>query len=393
VQCKGSITIFFAYVMLLSRPIGFWLRVFLIQASLVTVTSALVPRNEVLLMEKVPTRPVHIERAADGGYLVLLDAAPDVLLKLDSTGKTAWSFTDHAADNFRLQIKGVSVEANGDVLLCVGRKGGPQFVQDMPSAMVRLNSQGQEIARLDSQSTPTDGGAIYAISTCLTWANGYVIVANEKRPSGAPDDYGKMSSYPFRSVVLRLRMDFTVEWRKAIAIRASPLATAAGPKILRSGDLIIPGMDSLFRIDPGGTVIAHAAISTCSWLRTISDDPRIRLACMRTDKPVASTVVEYDESLNIKNEIPLGEENVGVPAVCELANGSFALLANDSPKGPFVQIYSAKGKALDKYRFPTYASEGAVVDGLPIGAAELVVARYIDRNDTFTSVLTWMKAR
>jgi hypothetical protein len=139
-------------------------------------------------------------------------------------------------------------------------------------------------------------------------------------------------------------------------------------------------------------VIAHAAISTCSWLRTISDDPRIRVACI-TDKPVASTVIEYDESLDIKNEIPLGEENVGVPAVCEFANGSFALLANDSPKGPFVQIYSAKGKALDKYRFPTYASEGAVVDGLPIGVAELVVARYIDRNDTFTSVLTWMKAR
>jgi hypothetical protein len=388
VKSKNSITIFLANLMLPSRPIGFGLLVLLVQSSLVTVTSALVPQHEVLLMEKVPTLPVHVERAADGGYLVLLDTTPNVLLKLDSTGKTMWSFEDHTVENAVAQFRRVSAEANGDVLLCAARNGG----WNLPSAMIRLNSQGREIARLDPQLTPIEGGAIYAISSCLTWGNGYVIVANEKRPSGAPDDYGKMSRFPFHTVVLRLRSDFTLEWRKAFAGLASPLGALAGPKVLRGGDLIIPVVDGIFRIDPSGTLKAHAEFGTCTWLRTTNDDSRLRFACLRSGKEAASTtIVEYDESLNIKNEIPL-YDNVGAPSVCELANGTFALLANDSPKAPFVQIYSAQGKALDKYRFPTYASGGAVVDGLPISATEFIVLRSIDR-DTLISVLTWMKAR
>jgi hypothetical protein len=374
--------------MRLSLPIGFGLRVLLVQTFLVTVTNALVPQHEVLLMEKVPTLPVHIEQAADGGYLVLLDTTPNVLLKLDSAGKAAWSFEGQVVENVTSQFKSVSAEPKGDALLCVARNGG----WSLPSAMIRLNSHGQEIARLDAQSMPTEGGAIYAISACLAWGNGYVIVANEKRPSGAADDNGKMSGFPFRSVVLRLRSDFTVEWRKAIAGLASPPVTSVRPKVLSGGDLIIPVAGGIFRIDSSGTVKAHAEVPSCLWLRTINGDARLRFACPPQDKPVASTIVEFDESLNLKSEIPLGDENVGVPAVCELANGSFALLANDNPKGPFVQTYTAKGKALDKYRFPTYASEGAVVDCLPISATEFVVLRYIDQ-DIFISAVTWMKAR
>jgi hypothetical protein len=341
-------------------------------------------------MEKVPTLPVHIERAADGGYLVLLDATPNVLLKLDSAGKSAWSFEDRAAEGVKSQFKWVSAEANGDVLLCAARNGG----WNLPSAMIRLNSRGQEIARLDAQSMPMEGGAIYAISACLTWGNGYVIVANEKRPTGAPDDYGKMSGFPFRSVVLHLRSDFTVEWRKAIAGLVSPPVTSAGPKVLPDGDVIIPVAGGIFRIDSSGTVKAHAnvPVPSCLWLRTINDDARLRFACAPRDKRVAVTIVEYDESLKVKSQIPLGSETVGVPAVCELANGSFAMVANDNPKGPFVQTYTAKGKALDKYRFPTFASEGGVVDCLPIGATELVVLRFIDK-DNFISVLTWIESR
>jgi hypothetical protein len=389
VQCKGSITIFIAYLVFLSRPIAFGLRVFLVQASLATVASALVPQHEILLMEKVPTLPVRIERVADGGYLVLLDTNPNVLLKLDSAGQSVWSFEMHTDENAKAQFVRVSAEANGDALLCVARNGA----WDLPSAMIRLNSQGREIARIDAQSTAIEGGPIYAISSCLRWGSGYVIVANEKRPSGAPDDYGKMSRFPFHTVVLRLRSDFTVEWRKAFAGLASPPGTPAGPKVLRGGDLIIPVADGIFRIDPSGTLKAQAKLGPCTWLRTINDDPRLRLACTRRfAKEIASTtIVEYDELLNIKNEIAL-YDNVGVPAVCELANGNFALLANDSPKAPFVQIYSAQGKALDKYRFPTYASEGMVVDGLPISATEFIVLRLIDR-DAPISALTWMKAR
>jgi hypothetical protein len=387
VKRKTSTTIFFAYLTILRRPIHFALLVFLVQASLATVSSALASQHEVLLMEKVPTLPVHVERATDRGYLVLLDTNPNVLLKLDVAGKTLWSFKENTIGNVRAQFERVSAEANGDVLLCAARGGW-----DLPSAMIRLNSEGREIGRFDAQSRPIEGGAIYAISSCVSWGNGYVIVANEKRPSGAPDDYGKMSGFPFRSVVLRLRSDFTVEWRKAIAGLASPPVTSAGPKVLSDGDLIIPVARGIFRIDSSGTVKAHANVPLCLWLRTINSDTRLRFSCVPQDKPVASTIVEFDESLKIKSEIPLGDENVGVAAVCELANGSFALLANDNPKAPFVQIYTAKGKALDKYRFPTYASEGGVVDGLPISATDFVVLRSIDR-DTFISVLTWMKAR
>jgi hypothetical protein len=112
---------------------------------------------------------------------------------------------------------------------------------------------------------------------------------------GAPDDYGKMSGYPFRSVVLRLKSDFTVEWRKAIPVRAGPLATKSRPRVMWDGDLIIPGMDSLFRIDPNGALKAQSKIEVCTWLRTINDDPRLRFACLEVSKGQGSTtIVEYD---------------------------------------------------------------------------------------------------
>jgi hypothetical protein len=157
---------------------------------------------------------------------------------------------------------------------------------------------------------------------------------------------------------------------------------------LPGGDLVIPGIDSIFRIDPSGTLKAQAKLGPCTWLRTINDDRRIRFACARLDKEVATTIIEYDELLKIKSEIAVGDENVGVPAVCELANGTVALLANNTPKAPFVQIYTVRGKALNKYKL----AAGAVKDCLPISSTEFVVLHYTAR-DTFISVLTWMKAQ
>lgn len=366
---------------------------FIMQIIPMTLCSALSVEREVTLLANQATTPISLDRTADGGYVVVLDTYPPALIKLDALGKTQWSFEELATNKTDIKFRVATPDKNGGVLVCAARKGGAGNLEDLPSVVIRLNNQGHESARLDSSSTVMEGGSFYGVSGCVPWGDGYAIVANEKRPKDEPDDYGEMSGWRFRNVILRLRSDLSVVWRKPIDVHANPLATTAGPRVLRNGDLIVPGMDRIFRLDKDGSVKARADLPPCKWLRTDSDDDRLRLACARLQPPTASTIIEYDESLKIVSKIPLGDEDVGLPTVCELANGTFALLGNDGPNGPFVQTYSEHGKALNKYRFPKHTTEGAVIDGLPQESSGLVAARYIDQHEHFVSIVTWLKTK
>jgi hypothetical protein len=157
-----------------------------------------------------------------------------------------------------------------------------------------------------------------------------------------------------------------------------------------NGDLILPGMDRIVRIDSDGVIKAQSALPACKWLKTSHPDSRIRLACARLEPPTASTIIEYDDSFTIVNKIPLGHEDVGLPAVSELADSTLVLLGNDGPAGAFVQTYNALGRPMAKYRFPKQP-ESAVIDGVPVSGTEFAVVRYDTRDDHFTSVVTWLQ--
>jgi hypothetical protein len=355
-----------------------------------TACNALSVEREITLQPDRSTTPTSIERMPDGGYLVVLDTYPPVVTKLDAGGHAEWSFEERGAGSTDVKFRKATADRGGGVIVCGARKGGAMNREELPGVVIRLNGHGQEITRLDPLKAAIEGGPIFGISACIPWGDGYVLVADEKRPAGLPDDYGEMSAWPYRNVILRLRADFSVQWRKPVAVHANPLATTAGPRTLAGGDLIVPGMDRVFRLDGDGIVKARADLPACTWLRTPSPEVRVRFACARLKPPTASTIIEYDESFKILSELPLGDKDVGLPTVCELSDGVLALLGNDGPAGPFIQLYSARGKALAKHRFSTHASEGGINDGVPVGPSELAVVRFTDQGDHFRSIVTWL---
>ena len=57
-------------------------------------------------------------------------------------------------------------------------------------------------------------------------------------------------------------------------------------------------------------------------------------------------------------------------------------------------LRSTQGAALASYYFPHSGHEvGGVVDGVPDQELSMVAARFIDKDDHFVTVLTWLKAR
>jgi hypothetical protein len=365
--------------------------------TLAPVTSAasnsLIESRQITLEPNQATTPISIEGQADGGYLVVLDTYPPAVIKLDAAGKTLWAFEERAEGKTDIKFRMATPEKDGGALICAARKGGPQNLEELPSVVMRVDSQGHQVGRLDSLTSAIDGGPFYGVSACIPWGDGYAVVANEKRPPLEPDDYGKISGWPYRNIILRLRADFSLVWRKPLAVHANPLATTAGPRVLPNGDLILPGTDRIFRLDSNGVVQAQSEFPACKWLKTSRVDTRMRFACARLEPRTASTIIEYDESLKVVTKLPLGDEDVGLPAVCELPDGTLALLGNDGSAGPFVQTYSAQAKAIAKYRFLRNTTEGAAIDCVAISSTELAVIRYIDQNDHFTSVVTWLQAK
>lgn len=199
-----------------------------------------------------------------------------------------------------------------------------------------------------------------------------------------------MSSWPFRNVVIRLRSDLSVAWRKPLPLHVLPPALAA-PKVTASGNLVVPG-DQVFVLGSDGSVRAQTDLPGCRWLHTVSPDPRIRFACARVKPPAMSTIFEFDEALRIVSKIALPGGDAGIPAVSELSNGEFALLGNDGSKGPFLALYDARGASGATYRFPRGETDVASgIDTVPDPLSGVVVLLTTDRNKSVVSVATWFK--
>jgi hypothetical protein len=342
-------------------------------------------KREVMLARENGAAPLAIERFADGSLLVVLDTLPSTVVKLGADGGTTWEYENPIKNS---QIRMAMPEVTGGAVLCLDRKSGPQNLQQEASIVIKLDNNGREIKRLDS-ALDSPAAPFYAVSGCLPWGTGYAVIAKE---AGAPaaGGYGLM---PYTGAIIRLNSDLTIAWRKSLEIHANPIATSGGPRVLTNGDLIFVGMDKLFRLDGNGSLKADAAVPACKWLKTEKVDDRIRLACGRLDPPTSATIFEFDLSLNVINKQALGSEDFGLATVCELPDGRFALLGNNGNKGPFVQIYSPSGRALSTYKFPhafpKFSSEGAVVDGLPIGKSSIVAVRDVDQNKV-NSVVSWL---
>jgi hypothetical protein len=357
----------------------------------VSAWSALSTEREITLQPDASTTPTSIERTPDGGYLVMLDAYPPVLIKLGANSQKQWSFSERDSGAWNSSLSMATSDRDGGVVICGGRYGGPENQEEMPGFVIRLNNKGREVARLDPLKMSIEGGPFFGVASCAPWGDGYVLVATSIRQRGQPGDEGIWSSYPIQSVVFRLAPDLSVLWRKPLLVQVNPGGRNEAPREMPGGDVVIPAFSRIVRLDKNGILKAQANLLACTWLRSVLIDARLRFACHFRQPPSAFTLLEYDNSFRIVSEISMGDEDEDLAAVCEMSDGRLALLGT-SRSGPFVQLYSSLGKAIEIYKFPIHVSNGGIGDGVPNGPSELVVVHFTNQGDHLRSIVSWMKA-
>jgi hypothetical protein len=376
---------------------------FAILASLcMNESGALTLERELPIEIDVSTTPHAIKATSDGGVLVTLDSFPPKVLKLSASGAVEWKFEEPSPSGGGVTYIRMAVpdHASG-VILCAAREHAIDRLTRIPSAVIRLNDHGQEIARLDAAKADVPGGIFYEASGCIPWQDGYVVVARETRPAGEPDDFGHVESHlRDRTTVMRLRADLSIQWRKPIPMYPNPTASTAGPRALPNGDLILPDLNGMTLIDGDARIKAHTEMPACGWLRTAKPDNRIRLSCSASDHLPSTpiTIYEYDGSLQVVSKLPLGSKDIGQFTVIELADRSFAMLgSNEDNQPPFIVLYSARGKELGKYtylkKWSTDSSHGYLVDGVATGPAQIATLRLDQHHDHFISIISWLNAK
>jgi hypothetical protein len=368
----------------------------ILASSCMNVSGALTLEREFPIEIDTPTEPHAIETTADGGFLVTLDSFPPQVLKLNASGAVEWKFEEPMPARGVTYIRMAVPDHGSGVILCATKVRGIGGLVNVPSAVIRLNDHGQEIARLDAAKADVPGGIFYEASGCIPWRDGYVVVAREPRPAGEPDDFGHVVSHlPDRTTVMRLRADLSIQWRKPIPMSPNPTASTAGPRALPNGDLILPDLETMTLIDGDGKIKTRAAMPPCVWLRTVKPGNRIRLACARLTPATASTIYEYNDSLQVVSKLPLGREDVGLPTVIELADGSFAVLGNGGNyQPPFVVLYSAAGKELNKYTYlKKWSTHGGVGGGVATGPAQIATLRVSEYHGHFISIISWLNIK
>jgi hypothetical protein len=196
--------------------------------------------------------------------------------------------------------------------------------------------------------------------------------------------------------MIKLREDFSMEWRKELELHADDVGTTGGIKVLANGDAVIAGFDRITIVDGAGNVKEQTTITkttVCMWLRTEIPDHRIRMACNERERAASSVIIEFDSSLKTVRTLALGTKNNGLAIVCEMQSGVFGLLGAEEQR-PFVSTFPARGgAAISTYRFPSsfpeYASPGSIDDCLPIGPSSLAVLRSVDKNSA-TPIVSWL---
>jgi hypothetical protein len=353
--------------------------------------------RDVAPMGKEGGAPRRLVRAQDGGLLVLMET-PALLVKLDIRGEKKWSYRESGEGV--LHIRSIASDTDNGVILCIDRFGGERNVYEMPNSVVRLDASGHEIARLDSGTANITGGAFYKVAACERWSDGYLVIARNRKTVQVTDPRGKQfSEWTSPGVIIKLREDFSIEWRKDLDLHSADVGITGGIKFLSNGDAVIAGFDRVAIIDGAGDVKEQTTITqkaVCMWLRTEVPDNRIRMACNEQERAASSVIIELDSSLKTVSTLELGTKNNGLAIVCEMQNGVFGLLGADEQR-PFVSTFPARGgAATSTYHFPSsfpeYASPGNIADCLPIGPSSLAVLRSIDKNSA-TPIVSWVTLR
>lgn len=350
-----------------------FLRLIALFATMTTMTACNGLSIERVATLDVTGSAITIVRAAGGGYFVA--AEPAVVLKIDNEGNVQWRH-EELPKGIVTRLTMVSALADGGAIFCGERSSiKDSIVTQFPGFVIRLDTHGKEISRLDPMAHGFAGTAFFETLTCAPWGDGFVISALVDK----------------KSVVIRLDSTLSVLWIKALAVGGIGFPTMMQPREISNGDLLFPSPGDVFLIEPTGNVKYHNSMPPCRWLQTSSFDGRLRFACESDTVGSSGRVVEYDESLNIKSSIIFSGKNTGFPLLMEISDGRFlSLIYSSNLTGPLATLFDSKGKEIETFTVPS----GGLANGLPEnnGTAAVILVT-AERDNHFVPQLYWLKPR
>ena len=278
----------------------------------------------------------------------------------------------------------VTALSDGGALVCGVRNSPAPALKPLPGFIVRLNSSGKEVRRLDPGRPGFVGDPFYKTMTCAPWGDGYVMSAMEAA------DKGKAGGFdPFDNGIVtirRLASDFSVIWSKPAAVGAFALPTAMAPRELASGELLFPSVGHIYLIAQDGRVIDEKAMGTCRPVRTQINHGETAFVC--DDYSVAGTpeIVYYDAKLDIvKTQHVIGGS--GLPIVSALPDGGFfATFGGPASAGPIVTLHDPAGHPVGTYIFP----DGTLCDSIPNGDGVIVLRTVTGKGYPMPGI-SWIK--
>jgi hypothetical protein len=343
----------------------------------ITACSRAPASRQITVDIKNPAIPIAIVNAADGGFFLMLQSTTATLVKLDSDGRIEWKFEEAAPNdisNVSVKLSMVSALDDGGAILCGMRNVRYPSSVVLPGFVVRLDSRGHEIRRIDPLRSGFDGDAFYDTMTCASWGSGFVISAMETADASA----GPFNPYTNGQVfVLKLSSDLSVIWKRPLAVGGSGVPTRMTPRALKTGDLIFPGSNQIFLIDPDGNVKTAADLpGMCRWVRSAKVSAEIQFSC---DGGPFPNVIKFDSNLKMTKAIIMSSRIESLPIITQLQNGDYVTLSNRAnPAGPTIKHFDSSGKYIDEQDF----SDGLLTDVISLNKMSgVLVLRTVNRDD------------
>lgn len=346
--------------------------------------------REVLVDPDHNHRPLALLRAADGGYFVLENSYGNGIVKVDSSGKMQWRYTEPDPGIY-LKRPGTAVEfttaapaPDGGVLIGGHRGKAAEHGNDqVGGVLIRLDKDGHVVGRVDPALKQIGQEDIlvdvYAVSR---WG----------------DDFAAIGTTSHEQVVLRLRNDGSVLWRKRLEMRGAAESQRAEARPMSNGDLIFYGLDSVVRLSANGKTLQEVDLDgSCVWVAFATPSDRIQFLCHTNDERLTTVpqLVEVDrvhEGSQV-TELSHFRESVGTIGLSRpygMPGGTYIFFGTtwgDLQRFiPTVVELGVNQSVVAKKEF-IGLKEGVMTDGMPTGLpGEYVVIRPVLRDKACTAM-------
>lgn len=336
-------------------------------ASILNILSGFSVIREIDLFPDQLSIPRALLKASDGGYLVLGKEAGGWVAKTDSHGGLAWVFSDDSMADGVSKFLAAAAAPDGGVLLCGERRYTLHDPKDIGGILVRLNSEGKEINRIDPYGQKSSPDSFISSFTCSSWGAGFAVLG-EAVTSNA--DANEPAHSKTVLTLMRLDANGNLIWQKRIQ---SGVGLLPESRELANGDLLVFWVSQEKNVavfDSEGNIRDIATINPeCKLLHEDISD-RAQFICKSGEPSVHLEIITVDSNLKVLRKMPVGPVDMNIANGCVSRGGGYVLFGYT--RGdilrfvPIVVELAPDGAVVDKYRIHGLDEVG-ITDGISTG--------------------------